>query len=222
MDGEATATYAISCALKQDWEEAIQINKKLLKRNDQDIDALNRLGFAYMKAGDVKKAKSTFKKVIALDQYNMIALKNLNKLDDAKSEDVSASSNAYMSPSAFLQDPGRTKILACVKLAPISVLSTIQSGQIVFLKDRKRGIEIRDARNTYIAALPDDMSFRLQKFISAGNTYEASIKTVNKTTLTVFIREITRGKRFAGQPSFLASAMMPAAAKKRTRKTKTT
>ncbi len=80
-------------------------------------------------------------------------------------------------------------------------------GEEIELKAKNHVVELRSSANVYLAALPDDLSFRLIKFLAVGNTYQALVKSVGKNTLTVFLRELTRGKRFATQPSFATTAM---------------
>jgi Tfp pilus assembly protein PilF len=70
---------AIQAALQQDWKTAITLNTEILKTDKKNTDAYNRLGFAYLKSGQIKKAKETFEKVLTLDRYNQIASKNLQK-----------------------------------------------------------------------------------------------------------------------------------------------
>ena len=61
-----TSTYteqdAIDAALAQQWDDAIRINTALLKLNKENINVLNRLGFAYLQLGQITTAKKTFKK----------------------------------------------------------------------------------------------------------------------------------------------------------------
>ena len=54
-------TQAIQTALSGNWEKAIDINKSLIKEDPSDIDALNRLAFAFTILGKTKDAKSTTK-----------------------------------------------------------------------------------------------------------------------------------------------------------------
>jgi hypothetical protein len=108
---------------------------------------------------------------------------------------------------SFLEEPGKTKIVECVNAAPMAALATVFPGEEVELKARNHVVEVRSSSNTYLAALPDDLSFRLIKFLAVGNTYQALVKSVGKNTVTVFLRELSRGKRFATQPSFASSAM---------------
>ena len=71
---------AIKCALDNNWTEAIQINQSILEETPKDIDALNRLGYSYLKCFELKKSKEIFEQVVSYDKTNPIALKNLQSL----------------------------------------------------------------------------------------------------------------------------------------------
>ncbi len=195
---------AITAALTGNWKEAISINLSLLKENTSNVDTLNRLAYAYLKNGEISAAKRTFAKVLNLDPYNGIALKNSKLLSQVKRKSSRVQSLPVALPSAFLEDPGKTKIVSCVNLAPAQSLMTLSPGQVVDLKPRNHAVEIRSTK-TYLAALPDDMAFKLLKLLAAGNTYQVIVKAVEKNMLTVILRELTRGKRFVNQPSFIST-----------------
>lgn len=201
----ATAGEAISAALVLDWDKAIALNTILLKENKADIDALCRLAYAQMKLGQFISAKRTYQKVLAIDQYNQIATKNLKKLGNLKKKDVATTAESTLSPMIFLEEPGKTKIVECVHVAPPGVLGTLSSGQEVAIKVKNHAVEIRSLNDAYLAALPDDLSFKLNKMIAGGNTYQAIVKNVDKKSFRILLRELSRGKRFAKQPSFISS-----------------
>lgn len=198
-------THAIHAALAQNWKEAITLNLAILKHQKNDIPALCRLGYAYLKSGNVKDAKKTYEKVLALDQYNKIAEKNLRKLGTLKKKDLVSDSGSMLSPLMFLEEPGITKIVECIHVAHPQVLSPLSAGLEVTLKPKNHCIEIRTLQNTYLGALPDDLSFRLLKLVKAGNMYRVIVKSIEKNSMKVLIRETARGKRFANQPTFAAS-----------------
>ncbi len=198
---------AIAAALSQDWKEAIFQNITLLKADKQNISLLNRLGFAYMQSGQLTLAKKTFLKVIKLDPYNQIAQKNLKKLGLVRQKDLLKVKRNHVAPMSFLEEPGKTKIVECVNTAPLAALSTVSPGEEVELKARNHVVEVRSGRHVYLGALPDDLSFRLIKFLAVGNSYQALVKSMGKNSLVVFLRETGRGKRFANQPSFSTTAL---------------
>jgi tetratricopeptide (TPR) repeat protein len=206
-DSAISETAAIQAALAQDWKEAIRQNIALLKSDKTNISLLNRLGFAYLQSGQITQAKKTFLKVMRLDSYNQIAAKNLKKLGLVRQKDLLKVKRNQGTPLSFLEEPGKTKIVECVNTAPFAILSAVSPGEEVELKARNHVVEVRSGRHVYLGALPDDLSFRLIKFLAVGNTYQALVKSIGKNSLMVFLREMSRGKRFANQPSFATTAL---------------
>ena len=196
---------AVQSALSQNWKDAIRINSEILKHDKASVEALSRLAFAYLKTGELPLAKKTYEKVLKLDQYNHIALKNIKKLDTIKKKDISNGNEEHLSPLMFLEEPGKTKVVECINVAPNQVLSALSAGEVVHLKIKNHCIEIRSQNSAYLAALPDDVSFKLTKLIDGGNIYQTIIKNIDKNSLKVLIREMSRGKKFAHQPSFTST-----------------
>lgn len=202
MADSPTAEAAIAAALSHNWKKAIRVNTLLLNADKTSIAALNRLGYAYTQNGQLKLAKTMFEKVLKLDPYNQIALKHTKNLGVAKNKLLASAPIHHISPLSFLEEPGVTKIVAAINLAPAQTIATLTPGMEVTLKPRNHCVEVRLAPNTYIAVLPDDISFKLLRLIASGNRYRAIIKGVDKKSLTLMLREISRGKKFANQPSF--------------------
>lgn len=205
MTDRSLPDQAVKAALAQNWKEAVHINLAIIKESKTDIEALCRLGYAYLKSGHIKEAKKAYERVLTLDQYNQIAEKNLLKLATLKKKNLESDGAAAISPMMFLEEPGITKVIDCIHVAPPQTLSTLSPGQDVSLKSKNHCVEIRTTQHTYLGALPDDISFRLIKLLAAGNTYRAIVKSIEKNSLKVLIRETGRGKRFANQPTFAAT-----------------
>ena len=72
---EELAQKAIHAALASEWDEAVKINKAILKENSEDIGALNRLARAYAELGKINLAKRTSAKVLRIDSHNKIAIR---------------------------------------------------------------------------------------------------------------------------------------------------
>lgn len=197
---------AIKFALDQDWKKAIRTNLELLEIDAEDIASYNRLAYAYLKNGHIEKAKTTYKKVLKIDKYNPIATKNLKWLGSLTNHDIQKQAVTASSPNIFLEEPGKTKIVTLVNPAPNKILCNLTTAQKVEMVAKKHQIEIRNSHETYIGALPDDLAFRLLKFIAAGNIYDAYIKNVTNNSISVFIRELKRGKKFHLVPSFTVIA----------------
>src|SRR3990167_7858363 len=126
---------AIDAALDSRWEEAVKINRKIMKLDPQNVDALNRQAKAYMELGKSNLAKKYYSEVLKVDPYNPIALKNLKIMKSFKSNGQSASwrtdCHGKLSPSLFLQEPGKTKMVNLLKVAEPQKLSSVYCGMQV-------------------------------------------------------------------------------------------
>lgn len=198
---------AIKAAMSGTWKEAIRLNKEILKQQPQNIAALNRLGRAFWETGHLKRARQTFKKVIEVDQYNPIALKNLKRLTDSGKIKKPPLKKSPRLSSGFLEEPGKTKTVKLIRLAEPKVLSGLDHGQPVLLTPKKRSISVIQEDNTYLGSLPDDISQRLLRFIRGGNRYQALIKAVDRHQLEIFIQETFRSQKFKNTPSFTSSGV---------------
>lgn len=196
---------AIEAALDCRWEEALKINKKIIKSDPQNIDALNRLAKANMEIGKSNLAKKYYSEVIKIDPYNPIALKNLKLMKSYKSNGQNPPSchNGKLSPALFLQEPGKTKMVNLLKVAEPQKLSHTFCGMKVMMAVKNRKITIIDSNGDYLGVLPDDISHHLLRLYKGGNKYDLFIKSIRVNSLSVIIKEIFRSKRFKNQPSFL-------------------
>ena len=196
--------HAIQAILHGDWEKAIQINLQILAENKKDIETLNRLAFAYTALGNIAQARETYQKVLAIDECNPIALKNLKKLGDSNSR-----KNTYtpfsIANNMFLEVVGKTKVVTLVNTAPPGILRTLQAGQPLVLSIKRMKIFVLDEKEQFLGMLPDNISKRLIKFLTGGNKYTTYVKSVENRTVIVFMREIKRSARFKNQPSFVIS-----------------
>lgn len=199
---------AIEAALSSNWDQALKLNKKILKVEPQNVDALARLARVNMELGKSNLAKKFYSEVLKYDPYNPIAIKNLKIIKSFKSNGAENHINGHskLSPSLFLQEPGKTKIVSLLKVAEPQKLSHIFCGMKVEMVLKNRGITIVDANESYLGVLPDDISYRLIRLLKGGNKYELFIKAIKVNGLAVLIKETFRSKRFKNQASFLENS----------------
>lgn len=201
-DTSLLAQMAVDAALNANWREAASINEKIITLDKTDIEALNRLAHAYICLGSKEKAKSTYNKVLAIDPYNIIARKNIDKISKMNGQaGANGHTNANLN-EVFLFEPGKTKIISLLNLAPPSILANLNCGDKLSLIQKKHSVTINGEDGTYLGALPDDLAHRLIGFITGGNKYEAYVKSATPKILTVFIRESERAQKYTNQPSF--------------------
>jgi tetratricopeptide (TPR) repeat protein len=194
------AQKAILSALSCEWEKAVTLNKKILKENSKDVDALNRLARAYAELGKLKKAKTTAKKVTKIDPFNNIALKSLSRWKNIQ-KGKSYSSNPTKA-QAFLEEPGKTKMVCLMHLGGSEILAKVDAGDEVLLNTHSHRVGVTTSDGKYIGRLPDNLSARLRKLISLGNEYQTLVKSITCDEVKVFIKEVKRSPKLADIPSF--------------------
>lgn len=199
---------AIDAALDSRWKEALKINKKIIKLDPQNIDALNRQAKAYLELGKGNLAKKYYSEVLKFDPYNPIALKNLKIIKSSKSQrgQITTNGQSKLSPSLFLQEPGKTKMVNLLKVAEPQKLSQAFCGMRVEMAVKNRKITIVDQNRNYLGILPDDINHHLLRLLKGGNKYDLFIKAIRVNGLSVIIKETFRSKRFKNQPSFLENS----------------
>lgn len=204
------ACLAIDATLDCRWNDALKLNKQILRLDPQNVDALNRQGRIYMEMGKFNLAKKYYNEAIRIDPYNPIALKNLKIVKSFKPnghpETVHMNGLLKLSPFLFLQEPGKTKIVNLLKVAEPQKLSQAYCGMKVNMIIKNKKITIVDSESNYLGVLPDDICHHLIRLLKGGNKYDLFIKSIRVNALSVIVKEIYRSKRFKNQPSFLENS----------------
>lgn len=192
---------AVNFALQCKWEEAINTNLEILKNDKDNVDALNRLARACAEMGEMSKAKKTCKKVLKIEPSNQIAQKALQRYKRAKNNSKTAA-DKYASPSTFLEEPGKTKIVSLLNPGDSKIISSLDAGDEVLMTTHSHRVCITDKKGKYLGRLPDDLAARLKTLVKGGNKYEIYVKTIAPKELKIFIKEMERGRDFLNTPSF--------------------
>lgn len=196
---EKLAQKAIRLALDGDWEKALQENLKILHRDPEDIDALNRAARAQAEMGKFSEARKMAQKVIALDPNNKIANRALDKWKRAAN--LRTNGKKPVTAESFLEEPGKTKIVDLINLGDSKVISGLSSADEVKLVTRGKSICVLFDQK-YIGRIPDDLSVRLGGLMQHGNEYQALVKTADSKDVKIFLRETKRVEKLKDIPSF--------------------
>lgn len=198
---------AIKAALDSRWEDALNFNFLIIEDDPVNVDALNRIAKANMELSNWDEAKKYYNLALEVDPYNPIASKNIKIISSFKDNGKGGVPNNHnghkLSPSLFLQEPGKTKVVNLLKIAEPQKLSHLFCGMPVNMVLKNRKIIVVDENDGYLGVLPDDVSHFLVRLMRGGNKYEAFIKSIKVNALAILIRETVRSKRFKNQPSFL-------------------
>lgn len=195
---------AINAAIQTKWEEAIEINKKILKLDKKNVDAHLRIAFALLQSNKITLAKKYYKTALKLQPGNHSITENLERIKilESKKSKTPKDKSINLDPNLFLETPGKTRSIVLVNPGQKNILAQLTIGQHVFLMPKKRKIEARTQNKEYIGSLPDDISKRLTIFIKAGSEFTVYIKEANLNRVVVFVREEGKGKKVMKYTSF--------------------
>jgi len=194
---------AVDSAINLHWQQAINLNKDIIKQEVNNLAAHLRLGFAYLQTGNIQLSKRHYNKALKIQPKNIVALDNLERIKVIKkSTKKIKNKKLVLFPHLFIETPGKTKTVALVNLGQKNVIASLIIGQQIDLKIKRRKVEVRSNFNDYIGNLPDDLSRRLIFFFKAKSKYSCFIKEASLNRVVVFIREEQKGKPLINRVSF--------------------
>lgn len=166
---------AISLALQGRWREAVAINKTILEVFPTDVDALNRLGRAYMELGEYAQAREAYHRALELDPYNRIAQKNLSRLEQLKETVPKREAPKKVAAPTFIEEMGKAGVVRLIELAPPEVIAKLGTGEEVFLEIRDKKLLAISRAGEYIGEVEPKHSLRLIRLMEGGNRYSAVV-----------------------------------------------
>lgn len=193
---------AVSAALNGNWELALKLNKEIVKKEKDDLDALNRLARAHAELGDIKKAKFFSNKVLKIDPSNQIASKSLDKWKLLKASNGASKKVTTIFSNMFLEEPGKTKIVKLLDIGDENLMASIDAGDEVQISCKKHRVSMLTKDNKYVGRLPDDIASRIRNFIKIGNKYIALVKKADKKEVLILLRETSRSPKIKDIPTF--------------------
>ncbi len=195
---------AINAAIQTNWKEAIELNKRILKKDKKNVDAYIRLAFASLQANKIIEARKYYRIGLKFQPGNRAIIENLERIKvlQSKKNRVARDTDINLDPNLFLETPGKTRSVVLVNPGQKNILAQLTIGQKIILVPKKRKVEIRTQKKEYIGSLPDDISKRLTIFMKAGSEFITYIKESNLSRVVVFIREEKKGKKVMKYTSF--------------------
>jgi hypothetical protein len=203
---------ARTAALSGRWDDAIALNQRILERSPKDAEAHNRLGRAFLALGRYSDAIEAYADALRADPANLIARRNLQRLDILRHRGDTAVSDTPAAPSEdeegtpnttmFVEEVGKTWVDELVNPPDPEVLVDIYSAEqldlvvdgdrlVVKTKDGRRLGEIEAKTATHIIQL-----------MAGGNRYEAYSLGLSAHSLRVILREIFHDPSQAEKISF--------------------
>jgi len=193
---------AIQAALDADWKTALELNQEIVERFPADEETNNRLGKAYTELGKLDQALSAYRATLELNPLNVIAIKNVNRLEallEEKAKPVKA--QTALDVNLFVEEMGKTA-LAAVKPEPKLDVALLAPGDHIELVPQGDRLQAQTESGVTIGDVEAKIARRVLKFMAGGNKYAAAVATAEDGSVRIMIRETFQAAQFAGVPSF--------------------
>ena len=118
-------------AMRSNWDDAVAMNRAIVKEFPDDLEAHNRLGKALSELGRNKRGEgSGFQRALEISPHNGIARKNLDRLMSIGDQDAprSQSGSVDAAPRVFIEESGKATTTSLISLAPPGTLLKLRSG----------------------------------------------------------------------------------------------
>lgn len=200
---------AIALALKGEWERAAEVNQAILALFSDDVDAMNRLGKAFMELNRYDRAREVLDTVVVKAPYNAIARKNLARLGQLESIPAAAQpvKKTASVPQLFIAESGKSATTILEKMAAARVAASVAPGEPVTLAAEQQCLRAYIREDEYLGQVEPKLARRLLRLMDGGNRYAAAVLGINDWGLSIILREVYR------HPSLHNISSFPAASK---------
>lgn len=189
---------AVKLAVNSRWDEAVAVNREMLRVFGDEAEALNRLGKALSEVGQITEARKAYGRAIELDPSNTIARRNLDRL--ATMSDSAVASASKLDTRLFVEETGKAT-LAVLEAVDSTQAALLDAGDVVELEVQGNAVNAKSTDGNYIGMIAPRIGLRLAKMMTAGNEYAAAMVTTSGD-LRVMIRETYQHPSQIGRVSF--------------------
>ena len=201
------AQAAIGLATQGRWEDALAVNTEILEMFPDDPEASNRIGNAFMQLNRVDEAVEAYERTLASQPTNVIAQRNLTRLQRlAEAGESAATAAQKLPPAFFVEEVGRTGITQLVDLDQEAALRAT-AGEEVNLKDFRGSIKIMLLDGSTVGKVEPDLAERLTRLMKTGNKYQAGVVMADLNRVRILIRETQKSQANEGKISFPPKAV---------------
>lgn len=204
---------ALTASLEHRWEDAIALNDEILDRFPRDAEAFNRKGRANMELGKLTDARENYSDALKADPANMIARRNLQRLEtiyQAFGSDENAPVRSQNIPKAnvFIEEIGKTWIDDLAHPAANEVLAQVAPGDMLKLVVEGERVFVKTQEDVLLGQVDQSIGSRMARFIDIGHEFEVYALGQTMNSLRVIIREIAHVEESEGTMTFPRQDLM--------------
>jgi tetratricopeptide (TPR) repeat protein len=194
-------------AFEGNWEDAVTINLGIIERFQKDAEAFNRLGRAYLSLGNIEDAKDAYAKALRADPANLIARRNLQRLEILRGHGGRAAADVTRPGSmprttAFLEEVGKTWVDELVNPGELQTLADVAPGEELQLSEEDGRLVARRASGDRLGEVEPKTGRHVLDLMTSGNRYEMFALGLSGQTLRTILREVFRDPSVATVVSF--------------------
>ncbi len=196
-------------ALDGRWEEVLELNQQIVERQPRDAEAHNRLGRALLALDRIGPAIEAYSNALRADPANMIARRNLQRLELLRHRPPSAEAladgdTATVMPrtAVFIEEVGKTWVDELVNPAPPELLAEVLPAEQLQLavEDGRLVVHRQDGRR--LGEVEAKTAERVIGLMAGGNRYEVYALGLSAHSIRVILREVHRDPTQATTISF--------------------
>lgn len=204
---------ALTASLEHRWEDALALNDEILERFPRDAEALNRKGRANMELGNLADARENYSDALKADPANMIARRNLQRLEtiyQAVGSEESAPPRTQSIPKAnvFIEEIGKTWIDDLAHPAGNEVLAQVAPGDELKLVIEGERVFVRTMDDVQLGQVDQSIGSRMARFMDIGHEFEIYALGQTMNSLRVIIRETAHVEESEGTMTFPRQDLM--------------
>lgn len=201
--------YAIELATNCNWEEAIEINQRVLDI-EEDPATYNRMAKALLELGRYQKAYDAYQQTLRLNPTNTIARHNLSRLDSLMQhedwESVTPRGQfSRVDQLFFITEAGKTVLTTLYDLTDSVIVDVLSSGERLQTSVEGKSVYLLDQQDHRIGRLEPKLGQRIAELILGGNRYDAAVVQTNGEKVRVLVREIYQDPAMRDRTSFPGS-----------------
>lgn len=193
---------ALTASLEHRWDDVLTLNDEIIDRFPRDAEALNRKGRAYIELGKLADAREAYTEALKADPANMIARRNLQRLEiiyKADGADETAEPRSQEIPRAnnFILEIGKTWIDDLTHPAESGVLAEVAPGDKLKLVVEGERVYVQTMSGVSLGQIDQSIGSRMAKLMELGHEFEAYGLGMSMASMRFIVRETNRPEESA-------------------------
>lgn len=193
------------------WADAIAINNEIIERFPREVEAYNRKGRALLEQRRYQEALEAYEAALKVDPANLIARRNLGRLDlllqeEARGNTALESSNDDEQPlpntKVFIEEVGKTWHGELVNPTDLRELAKIDPGEQLQLEVDGPRLYVNNRHGQRLGEIEAMIAQRVVELMGVGNRYEIYALGLTAHSLRIILREVVRAESLGTRASF--------------------